>query len=96
MNSATIVLRDLRRREPGTATDGRDDQVQRGVLRVAALFLQVGGGFVFLADLDELRFVGVAFAEVGAEAALSVLNLHDDLLGQSSSEVLQQTFPEIK
>jgi hypothetical protein len=38
---------------------------------VAAFFDQIFGGFVGGADLDELRFGYVVFAEVGTNATLS-------------------------
>jgi hypothetical protein len=59
--------------EPVAAADGGDHQVQRGVLGVPAFFDQIFGGLVRGSDLDELRFWGVVFAEVGANATLSLV-----------------------
>lgn len=42
---------------------------------MAALLLQFHRGLVLSADLDEVLVVPVVFTEVGAEAALAVLNL---------------------
>jgi hypothetical protein len=50
------------------------------MLWVATLFDHVGRGLVLRPDLDELGFVHVTFAEVGAEAALSVLYCDHDVL----------------
>src|SRR4051812_25001919 len=63
----------LRRLEPGAAADRRHHQVQRRVLRVAALVHQVLGRFMLRADLHELRRWLVVFAEVGAQAALTIV-----------------------
>ena len=65
-----------RRLEPAAAAVGGDDEVQGGVLRVAALFDEILRRLLARADLDELLLVlGLVFAEVGAEPALAVVYL---------------------
>jgi hypothetical protein len=63
--------------EPLAAADRGDHQVQRGVLRVAALFDQVVRGLMRRADLNQLLWLlGLlthVFAEVGTEPALPVV-----------------------
>jgi hypothetical protein len=67
-----------RRRETGAAADGGNHQVQSSIIRVAAVLHEVLGGLLARADVHELLavvLVGVVFAEVGTQPALSVVNL---------------------
>src|SRR5688572_4631181 len=68
-------LQNLRRLEPLAPADRRDDEVQGGVLGVAAFFDEVLRRLVRDANLDELLIVRVVLAKVGAEATLSVMYL---------------------
>jgi hypothetical protein len=74
----------VRRLEPVAPADGGDDEVQGGVLRVAALFDEVLRGLLRDADLNELLLGRVVLAEVGAQSALSVVNLEHDVALLSS------------
>lgn len=57
------------------AADRRDLEVEGGVLGVAAFFDDILGGGVGRSDLDEeVLLIGLMFAVVSAEAALSVVN----------------------
>jgi hypothetical protein len=71
---------DLRGGEAFAAADGRDHQVQRGVLRVSALLDEVLRRLVGNANLYELLVLRVVLAEVGAQAALTVVYLKHFLL----------------
>lgn len=67
--------------EAVAAGDGGDFEVEGGVLGVGAIVDHLFGGGVLGADFDELGSGGVVLAEVGTEAALTVVNLqHDGLL----------------
>lgn len=67
--------------EAVTTADGRDFQVQRSVLGVAALFHEILRGFAFQTNLNKIGLLGMALAEMGTEAALALMNtLHDVFL----------------
>jgi hypothetical protein len=57
------------------AADGGDFEVEGGVFRVGTFVDEGFGGGVLGADLEEFFFVGVGFAEMGAETALTVVDL---------------------
>jgi hypothetical protein len=66
-----------RRLEPLAAADRRDDEVERGVHRVAALFDQIVRRLLGRSDLNEPGLILLTvFSEMGTEAALAVMNLH--------------------
>lgn len=60
--------------EAVAAADGRNLEVQRGVLGMAAAVEEVGVGLLFGEDRDEDVRLGVVLAKVRAETALSVMN----------------------
>src|SRR5438477_12193271 len=62
-----------RSHEAVAATDRRDLEMQRRVLRVSAIIEEHLGCFVTLPDLHQLRIGLVGLAEVRAEAALAVV-----------------------
>jgi hypothetical protein len=61
--------------EPIAAADRRDDQVQRRMFGMPALFDEVVGGLVAGADFDELLIAGVVLTEMSTQAALSVVDV---------------------
>lgn len=65
--------------EAVTAADGRDAQVQAGVLRMTADVDYIFGRFALHADLNELPRIGVVFTEVNAQSALSVIDVFHPL-----------------
>ena len=73
-----------RRLEPLAATDRRDHEVKRVVLRMPALLNEVIGGLPRGSNLDELRLVlllALVFAEMSTKPALSIMyHLHESLL----------------
>jgi hypothetical protein len=65
-----------RRLKPAAPADRGDHEVELRVHRVAAFLDEVFWRLFAGADLDQpLLLVGVAFAEMGAKPALSVVNL---------------------
>jgi hypothetical protein len=69
-----------RRLKPVAATVCRDQQVQRRVPGVAALFLQLLRRLMFRADLHEFPVGRVMLAEVGAKPAFAIVYLQHDCL----------------
>ena len=77
-----IALIHPRRLEPVAPANRRDDEVELGVLRVAALLDEIFGGLLARSDLDKPRLLGdFVFTKMGTETALTVMHLeHDQLL----------------
>jgi hypothetical protein len=61
--------------EAVAAAGGGDLQVEGGVFGVGAVVEHGFGGFALGADFDEFGVGGMFFAEVGTEAALTVVKL---------------------
>jgi hypothetical protein len=71
-----------RRLKPVASADRSDDEMQGGMLRVAALLDEIFGGLLARSDLDKPRLLGgFVFTKMGTETALTVMHLeHDQLL----------------
>jgi hypothetical protein len=81
-----MQFRNPSRLKPLAAADRGNHQVERRVVRVAALLDEVFGRVVGDADLDESLVLLVVFAEVSAKAALAVVYVKHFLLLSSDAE----------